>query len=101
MMPGNERKIFFALENERDEAGGAGDASPTSRVDLADHAPSAKCGVRGGRDSTDKLMARYAAIVHVAARDLEVGATDSGERYADDTFSRRLDGLGIVGAKLE
>ncbi len=48
-----------------------------------------------------KFMTGNAAILHVAARDLEVGAADAGDRDADDTLARRRDGVRVVAAKLQ
>ena len=52
-------------------------------------------------DVTDELMARDAAVLHVAAGNFEVGAADSGEADLDDTLARHRDRIGIVGAQVE
>src|SRR5277367_6228883 len=61
------------------EAGGARRASAASGIDLANDAFSAKRGVLRFDHAATELMPRHSTILHVAARDLEVGAADAGD----------------------
>ena len=82
------------------EAVDARSASSARGVDFADHAaPSERAGAIVVDDVADELMARHAAVAHVAACQFEIGAADSGDPHAHDTFARRGSGVGIVAAK--
>ena len=63
-------------------------ARAAARVDLADDAAAQK--LRLGRllDHADKFMAERAAKTSIAARDLQIGAADPGERNPDESLAR-------------
>src|SRR5271163_2906552 len=71
------------------------------RVDLANDATADQIGARAAFDAADELMARDAAITHVAARQLDVGAAYTGHRDADQALARRGRRLGDVGAEAQ
>ena len=83
------------------ETAGARRASAASRVDLAHDALAPERGVFRFDYAAGEFMARHAAILHVAAGDLQVGAADAGDRDADDTLAPRRYRIGIVGAKFQ
>src|SRR5208282_4478136 len=76
-------------------------ASPASRVDLANDASSQDRGVIRFDYAAGEFMTRHAAILHVAARDLQVGSADAGDSDANDTLARRRCRIGIVAAKFQ
>ncbi len=83
------------------ETGDAHRASAASGVDLAHDAFPADCPVLRFDHAAGEFMPRHSAILHVAARDLEVGPADAGKRDAHDTLARVRDGVGIVAAKFQ
>ena len=78
------------------QAGSAEFASPAGRVDFAHHAPAGERAALGVGDFADELMAGDAAVGHVSARQLEVGAAYPGHPHPHDTLARRRRGIGMV-----
>jgi hypothetical protein len=76
-------------------------AFPARGVDLTDHATARQRRAFRLDDTADELVAGHAAVFHIAAGDLEVGAAEAGENDFDDALARGRDRIGIVGAQLE
>ena len=83
------------------EASGARRASAASGVDLAHDAFPAECGVLRFDHAAGEFMTRHSAILHVAARDLEVGPANAGDETRTMLSPGRRDRIGIVAAKFQ
>src|SRR5580692_4624320 len=90
-----------AIRTMARKTGGARRASAASRVDLADDAFPSQRRVLRLDHAAGEFMPRHSAILHVAARDLEVSPADAGERDADHALAARSDGVGMVAAKFQ
>src|SRR4051794_32774097 len=75
---------------------GAGSAFPARGVDLADDPAADPAGFGRGNNLADEFVAERAAIVHIAAGDLQIRVTNAGEPDLNKRLARRDVRLGCA-----
>jgi hypothetical protein len=73
-------------------------ASPACGVYLAYDAPAGKVAVRRLDHLAHELVAKYSSIVHVAARELDIGTAYSGQPHFNDALARTRPRIRTIGS---
>jgi hypothetical protein len=70
-----------------------------ARVDVTHHTTTDPSRVVVFDDFADHLVTEHAAVVHVAARELQIGVAHAGEAHTDERFAGWTIGSGDVRAE--